>query len=43
MTEVIADRLGAECAVFPGGHTAALEIPGAFAAALRGLLHRLRA
>ena len=43
MTEVIAERLGAECVVFPGGHTAALEIPGSFAATLRGLLHRLRA
>jgi pimeloyl-ACP methyl ester carboxylesterase len=43
MSEVIADRLGAECAVFPGGHTAALEVPGAFADALRGLLHRLGA
>jgi pimeloyl-ACP methyl ester carboxylesterase len=43
MSEVIADRLGAECAVFPGGHTAALEIPGAFADALRGLLDRLGA
>jgi pimeloyl-ACP methyl ester carboxylesterase len=43
MTEVIADRLGAECAVFPGGHTAAMEIPGQFAVALRGLLDRLRA
>jgi hypothetical protein len=43
MTEVVAARLGAECAVFPGGHTAAIEIPASFAAALRGLLARLRA
>lgn len=43
MTEVVAGRLGAECAVFPGGHTAAMEIPASFAAALRGLLARLRA
>jgi hypothetical protein len=43
MTEVVAARLGAECAVFPGGHTAAMEIPASFAAALRGLLARLRA
>ena len=43
MSEVIADRLGAECAVFPGGHTAALEVPGAFGGALRGLLKRLAA
>ena len=40
-TEVIAERLGAECAVFPGGHTAALEIPAAFAFRLRQLLDRL--
>ena len=43
MTEVVAARLGAECAVFPGGHTAATEIPASFAAALRSLLARLRA
>jgi pimeloyl-ACP methyl ester carboxylesterase len=42
MTEAVAERLGAECAVFPGGHTAALEIPGSFAVALRQLLGRLR-
>ena len=42
MTEVVADRLGAECAVFPGGHTAAVEMPRTFAVALRGLLARLR-
>ena len=42
MTEVIAERLGAECAVFPGGHTAALDIPAAFAVRLRQLLERLR-
>jgi hypothetical protein len=39
----VAARLGAECAVFPGGHTAAMEIPATFATALRGLLARLRA
>jgi pimeloyl-ACP methyl ester carboxylesterase len=43
MTEVVAKRLGAECAVFPGGHTAAFEIPAAFAFRLRQLLDRLRA
>jgi pimeloyl-ACP methyl ester carboxylesterase len=43
MTEAVAERLGAECAVFPGGHTAAMEIPGAFAVTLRDLLARLRA
>jgi acetyltransferase/esterase len=43
MTEAVAERLGAECAVFPGGHTAAYEIPTAFAARLRQLLDRLRA
>jgi pimeloyl-ACP methyl ester carboxylesterase len=43
MTEVVAERLGAECAVFPGGHTAALEIPASFAVSLRQLLYRLRA
>jgi len=43
MTEVVAARLGAECAVFPGGHTAPMEIPATFAAALRDLLARLRA
>ena len=42
MTEVLADRLGAECAEFPGGHTAAVEMPRTFAVALRGLLARLR-
>jgi hypothetical protein len=41
MTEVVAERLGAECAVFPGGHTAAVEIPAAFAVRLRQLLDRL--
>ena len=43
MTKVIADRLGAECAVFPGGHTAPMDSPASFAAALRGLLARLQA
>ena len=41
MSEVAAARLGADCVVFPGGHTAPLEIPGAFAPVLRDLLHRL--
>ncbi len=39
---VIAERLGAEFAVFPGGHLAPAEIPGRFAEALRDLLARLR-
>jgi acetyltransferase/esterase len=38
----IAQRLGAECAEFPGGHAAPLEVPGPFASALRDLLGRLR-
>jgi pimeloyl-ACP methyl ester carboxylesterase len=37
----IAERLGAEFAEVPGGHAAALEVPGPFADALRGLLGRL--
>jgi pimeloyl-ACP methyl ester carboxylesterase len=41
MCETAAGRLGMECVVFPGGHTAAMEIPGEFGAALRPLLHRL--
>ena len=43
MTQVVAERLGAECATFPGGHTAALELPAAFAFRLRQLLDRLSA
>lgn len=43
MTEAVAEGLGAECAVFPGGHAAAYEIPASFAAGLRQLLDRLRA
>ena len=39
---VIAERLGAEFAVFPGGHLAPAEIPGRFAEALRDLLARLQ-
>jgi pimeloyl-ACP methyl ester carboxylesterase len=39
--QVTAERLGVECAVFPGGHTAPAEIPLAFAAALRQCLTRL--
>jgi len=42
MSEVTAAALGVECAVFPGGHIAPMEIPDAFARALRTLLHRLR-
>ena len=37
---VIAGRLGAEFAEFPGGHTAPVEIPQAFAARPRSLLVR---
>jgi pimeloyl-ACP methyl ester carboxylesterase len=37
----IAGRLGAEMAEFPGGHLAPVEVPGAFADALRDLLGRL--
>ena len=40
---VIAARLGAELAEFPGGHQAALEVPGLFATALRGLFERMPA
>ena len=40
MSQVAAARLGGECVVFPGGHTAPLEIPGAFAPVLRDLLQR---
>ena len=42
MSQVTAARIGADCIVFPGGHTAPMEIPGAFAPVLRDLLHRLR-
>jgi len=41
MTQVTADRLAAECVVFPGAHTGPMEVPDAFAPVLRGLLHRL--
>jgi acetyltransferase/esterase len=37
----VADQLGAELAEFPGGHGAALELPGPFADALRDLFGRL--
>ncbi len=37
----IAERLGAGFAEVPGGHVAALEVPGPFAAALRDLLGKL--
>jgi pimeloyl-ACP methyl ester carboxylesterase len=42
MSEIAAARLGAGCVVFPGGHTAPMEIPSEFGAALRTLLHRQR-
>jgi pimeloyl-ACP methyl ester carboxylesterase len=40
--EAIAERLHAEFAEFPGGHAAPVEVPGPFAAALRGLLGRMQ-
>jgi pimeloyl-ACP methyl ester carboxylesterase len=43
ISEAAAGQLGVECAVFPGGHTAPMEVPGEFAVALRPLLHRLQA
>lgn len=43
MGEVLAERLGAEYARFPGGHIAPMEIPGPFAVALREALGRLGA
>jgi pimeloyl-ACP methyl ester carboxylesterase len=42
MSEVTAERLGAECAEFPGGHTAPVDMPGQFAPRLRNLLRRLQ-
>lgn len=41
MSEVCAAQLGAECVVFPGGHTGPMERPGPFAGTLRALLGRL--
>lgn len=41
MCTVLAARLGAGLAEFPGGHEAAVMIPAEFAAALRSLLARL--
>jgi hypothetical protein len=41
MCTVIAEQLGVEVAEFPGGHTAAMEIPSAFASKLRSVLERL--
>jgi hypothetical protein len=41
MSEAAAERLGAACVTFPGGHTAPLDMPVAFAATLRDLLHRI--
>jgi acetyltransferase/esterase len=38
MSRVAAARLGTDCVVFPGGHTAPLEIPEAFGPVLRALL-----
>src|SRR5262249_7679784 len=38
MSAAAAERLGAECARFPGGHTAPAEIPVDFAAVLQDLL-----
>ena len=41
MSEACAVQLGAECVVFPGGHTGPMERPGPFAGTLRALLGRL--
>jgi pimeloyl-ACP methyl ester carboxylesterase len=41
MGAVVAERLGAPCAEFPGGHTAPLEVPVPFSVRLRGLLEEL--
>jgi hypothetical protein len=41
-TRGIASAAGAGCAVRPGGHSAPMKVPGAFAPALRELPHRLR-
>jgi pimeloyl-ACP methyl ester carboxylesterase len=41
MCAVAAERLRAECVEFPGAHTGPMDVPVAFAAALRGLLARL--
>ena len=38
MSTGVASRLDADFAVFPGGHTAPMEVPGPFAARLRELL-----
>jgi len=40
MSRALAARLSAECAIFPGGHTAPQDDPAAFAAPLRELLER---
>lgn len=40
MGSVLAERLGAGYVKFPGGHTAAMEIPGPFAAVLRETLRQ---
>jgi pimeloyl-ACP methyl ester carboxylesterase len=42
MSQLTARRLGAECVVFPGAHTAPMEMPAAFGSVLRGVLNRLR-
>lgn len=41
MSEKCAALLGAECVVFPGGHTGPMDQPGPFAGTLRALLGRL--
>jgi pimeloyl-ACP methyl ester carboxylesterase len=41
MSAAVAERLGGDSVEFPGGHTGPLEVPGAFATTLRGLLRRL--
>jgi acetyltransferase/esterase len=38
---IIAERLGVDDVEFPGGHSGATEVPGAFAVKLQGLLERL--
>jgi pimeloyl-ACP methyl ester carboxylesterase len=43
MSQALAARLSAECAILPGGHIAPQDNPDAFAAPLRELLNRTRA
>ncbi len=40
MSRAAARLLAVECAVLPGGHTAALDVPDAFAGPLRELIRR---